>query len=80
MDERTVKSLKWNLIVECLDPIVIQGDSRTELLLKQLNKIYEILQNTVGRSRTAQLGLIKISKKIEKEDLDGEMVEIKELI
>jgi len=76
MEERTVKSLKWNLIVECLDPIVIQGDSRTKLLLKQLNKIYETLQNTVGKTRTAKLGLIKISKKIEKKYLDGEVVEV----
>jgi len=57
----------WRLDITCTDPNVVGNSKKEKQLIEKFDKFYELLSKSFGLTRTYQLGLIKIDRKVVRE-------------
>jgi hypothetical protein len=59
-----ISKMIWQLNVECTDPNVVGNPKKEKELVKQFDEFYKLLIRSFRMTKTYQLGLIKIDRKI----------------
>ena len=64
----SIKKIIWRLSIECTDPNVVGESKKEKKLIEQFDQFYNLLIKSFKITTSYQMGLIKIDRKIEKED------------